>query len=281
VLSRAWVNLVVVTPAPDTRPPLDPAALRGLPAPFAVEVMTVLPSTSSLVAERARQGESEGLVVVAEHQTGGRGRLGREWRTPPRAALTFSVLLRPDVVPHRWPLLPLLTGVAVVEGIVAAGGPPTLLKWPNDVLARDGLKVAGLLLERVQTDAGPAAVVGVGINVSTTRAELPVETAGSLVTAGMVGPDRSVLLRRVLEAFAHRYDAWHAADRVEESDESLLAAYVELCDTIGREVLVHLPGDRTLRGRATGLDTQGALVVANDSGRHSVHAGDVVHVRVP
>jgi BirA family biotin operon repressor/biotin-[acetyl-CoA-carboxylase] ligase len=266
-----------VSPAPDTRPPLDPTALLDLPAPFRVEVRETLPSTSSAVADLAQGGTSEGLVLAAEHQTRGRGRLDRRWETPPRASLTFSVLLRPRVAPQRWPVLALLTGLAVVDGIAAAGGPPVMLKWPNDVLAHDGLKVAGLLLERVDTEDGPAAVVGVGLNVSAARSELPLPTAGSLVTAGMVGPERSVLLRRVVEALASRYDVWQS----ELSDDALLAAYAERCDTLHREVLVHLPGDRTLRGQATGLDPHGALVVRDDAGLHTVHAGDVVHVRVP
>ena len=84
-------------------------------------------------------------------------------------------------------------------------------------------------------------------------------------------------VERVVEALASRYDVWQS----ELSDDALLAAYAERCDTLHREVLVHLPGDRTLRGRATGLDPHGALVVRDDAGLHTVHAGDVVHVRVP
>lgn len=269
---------MAVTRPLDTRPPLDTAALAGIPAPFHVEVRESAASTSSLVGELAGEGAGEGLVVVAEHQTAGRGRLGRQWHTPPRAALTFSVLLRPDAAPHRWPLLPLLTGVAVVDGLVASGGPPVMLKWPNDVLVHEGLKVAGLLAERIDTRQGPAAVVGVGINVSSTRAELPVGTAASLLTAGMVDPDRTTVLRAVLETFAHRYGAWRDFP---DRDHELLASYAERCDTVGRAVEVHLPGDRILRGRATGIDPTGALVVADEQGSHAVHAGDVVHVRVP
>ena len=266
-----------MNPSPDTRPPLDPSALRGLSAPFWVEIRESVDSTSAVVGELAREGAPEGLVVVAEHQTAGRGRLGREWVTPPRAALTFSVLLRPAAPARRWPLLQLLAGVAVVDAVAAAGGPPVALKWPNDVLGNDGLKLAGVLAEMVETPEGPAAVVGVGINVSTTRAELPVETAGSLVTAGMVDPDRSRLLRQVVQAFAERYLAWREA----EADEELVAAYAARCDTIGRDVQVRLPGDRTLHGRARGVDQDGALVVEDERGSHVVHAGDVVHVRVP
>jgi BirA family transcriptional regulator, biotin operon repressor / biotin---[acetyl-CoA-carboxylase] ligase len=277
--STASVNLVAVTPVPDTRPPLDLAVLQDLPRPFRVELRSTAPSTNALVAELATEGATEGLVVVAEHQTAGRGRLDRTWDTPPRAALTFSVLLRPRAGTTRWALLPLLAGLVVVEGIAEVGGPPVSLKWPNDVLTGDGLKVAGVLLERVETPTGPAAVVGVGLNVSGTRAELPVETAGSLVTAGMVGPDRSLLLRRLLEGWARRYPVW--ADGGSDTDRALLAAYAERCDTIGREVQVHLPTGRTLRGAATGLDEHGGLVVQSEEGPHAVHAGDVVHVRMP
>jgi BirA family transcriptional regulator, biotin operon repressor / biotin---[acetyl-CoA-carboxylase] ligase len=277
--STASVNLVAVTPAPDTRPPLEPAVLQGLPAPFRVELRNTVPSTNALVAELAARGATEGLVVVAEHQTAGRGRLDRTWDAPPRTALTFSVLLRPRAATTRWALLPLLTGLVVAEGIAEAGGPPASLKWPNDVLSHDGLKVAGVLLERVETPTGPAAVVGVGLNVSGTRTELPVETAGSLVTAGMVDPDRTLLLRRLLEQLARRYPAW--AEGGADSDRDLLVAYAERCDTIGREVQVHLPTGQTLQGAATGLDEHGALVVQDEEGAHAVHAGDVVHVRVP
>ncbi len=115
-----------------------------------MEVVDEAPSTNALVVDRARRGEGHGLVVVAEHQTAGRGRLDRTWTTPARAALTLSLLVTPDEVPvARWPWLPLLTGLAVVEGVRRAGGPEVTLKWPNDVLL-DGLKVGGILVERVR-----------------------------------------------------------------------------------------------------------------------------------
>ena len=98
-----------------------------------VEVVDQAPSTNALVSARARDGAAEGLVVVAEHQTAGRGRLDRSWSTPARSALTFSVLLRPDAEPAQWPWLPLLTGIAVVDAV----GHGTRLKWPNDLLLGD------------------------------------------------------------------------------------------------------------------------------------------------
>lgn len=268
---------MAVTPPADTRPTLDISHLRDLPAPFRVEVLDEAPSTNRLLADRARDGEDEGLVLVTEHQTAGRGRLDRTWVTPPRAALTGSVLLRPEVAPERWPLVPLLAALAVVDAVSAAGGPRCELKWPNDVLIH-GLKVAGILVERIETPRGPAAVVGIGLNVSATRQELPVPTATSLVTAGMVAPDRTRLLHAVVEALASSYAAW-----VREGDQPLLARYRERCDTVGRQVRVDLPRGEPLEGRATGIADDGALLVEPAAGGApvAVHAGDVVHVRVP
>ena len=251
--------------------------LDDLPEPFHLEVVEEAASTNRLVADRARAGEAEGLVLVAEHQTAGRGRLDRAWVTPPRAALTASFLLRPDrVAPERWPLLPLLTALSVADAVDAAVGLPVELKWPNDVL-HDGLKLAGILLERVDTPTGPAAVVGTGVNVSTTREELPVATATSLVLAGAVDPDRTALLRALVTTLATRYDGWsRAAD-----DRALVAEYRRRCDTVGREVRVDLPHGDPLVGEAVGVADDGALLVRphGATGPVAVHAGDVVHVR--
>ncbi len=234
------------------------------------------PSTNAVVAERARAGEPEGLVVVAEHQTAGRGRLDRAWVTPPLSALTFSVLLRPGVPADRWPWLPLLAGTAVVEGLEEAGGPACSLKWPNDV-TYDGLKLAGLLVERVETPGGPAAVLGIGLNVSTRRDELPVATAGSLVTAGMPDPDRTALLGHLLAALGRAHDHWVTAGG--DPGQGLADTYTERCETIGQSVRVHLPSGSELLGTAVGIAQDGGLQVDDGTGVVTVSAGDVVHVR--
>ncbi len=232
------------------------------------------PSTNAYVSGRARDGEPAGLVVVAEHQTAGRGRLDRTWVTPPRAALTFSLLVAPDRVPvARWPWLPLLTGLAVVDGVRRAAGVEPGLKWPNDVLL-DELKLAGILVERVERPAGAVAVVGVGLNVSSTRAELPVPTATSLALAGAASLDRTALLVAVLDAFTARYDAWVAA-----AGGGLLAPYTQACSTLGRTVRVDLPSGGGLLGEAVGVDEEGRLRVDDGQRVHVLGAGDVVHVR--
>ena len=268
-----------VTTDPAERPPLDVQRLSGLEpdvvAGIAVEVLPETPSTNAVVAERARQGARDGLVVVTEHQTVGRGRLDRRWEVPARAALTFSVLLRPTVPTRSWPWLPLLTGYAVDKALKARGLDAGV-KWPNDVLVGE-LKVAGILVERVETPQGPAAVVGVGLNVDQSREELPVETATSLRLETGTPVDRTELLVELLETFREAYDAWQVGGDL--GGIRLLESYTAACVTIGREVRVDLPDGTPLTGRATGVDPAGRLVVAGPAGETAVGAGGVVHVR--
>jgi BirA family biotin operon repressor/biotin-[acetyl-CoA-carboxylase] ligase len=264
------------------RPPLDQEALSAALTRQGslwrhVEVLQEAPSTNALVAERARAGEEAGLVVVAEHQTSGRGRLDRVWTTPPRAALTFSVLVTPDRVPAaRWPWLPLLAGIAVSEAVRRVADVDCALKWPNDVLVGER-KLSGILVERVERGYGAAAVVGVGLNVSSSREELPVETATSLALEGSATLDRSVILREVLRSFEALYVQWQA--ELGDADRGLLASYVRRCATLGRQVRVQLPTGDVVSGEATGVDADGRLQVRTRSGPQVLGAGDVVHVR--
>lgn len=259
-------NLVPMTEKPDARPPLDHRALAD-----SVEVVDRAPSTNSLVTEQARAGAPAGTVVVAEWQTSGRGRLDRVWAVPDRAALTFSVLLRPDVKAERWPWLPLLAGLVVHEALSELIG-DVGLKWPNDVLVGERQrKICGILVERVETPQGAAAVLGIGINVHQDADELPTGTATSIRLEG-VDADRTALLNRLLGLVDEHLPLLADAD-------ALRAAYTERCVTIGREVRVDLPADRQLLGRAVGVDEHGRLVVEADGARHVVGAGDVIHVR--
>lgn len=248
----------------EPRPPLDVERLVGL----GVEVVAQAGSTNALLAERAIGGAPDGAVLVAEHQTAGRGRLARGWVTPARAALTFSALCRPTRPATDWPWLPLVTGVAVAEAL-RGHDVPAELKWPNDVLL-GGRKLAGILAERVDTPAGPAVVLGIGLNVTTTAAELPVETATSIRLATGRSPDRTELLVALLAALRRQYAAWATGGAA-----AVRPAYTPLCATLGRDVLVTLPGGRELRGAAQDVDSAGRLVVAGVP----VAAGDVVHVR--
>jgi len=253
-----------VPTAPDPRPPLDVERLT----PYGVEVVPRAGSTNALVADRAREGAPEWLVVVTEHQTSGRGRLDRTWETPDRAALTFSTLLRPERTGLEWPWLPLVAGIAAV-GALREHGVPAGLKWPNDVMLGDA-KLAGILAERVETPEGPAAVVGIGLNISQSADELPVPTATSVALATGRAPDRTALLISLLTRLRQEYDAWSVGGGARVRGD-----YLEACVTLGREVRVSLPGGTELAGEATDVDETGRLVVAGTP----VAAGDVLHVR--
>lgn len=269
---------MVVTGDAGPRPPLDEHVLAdelALTPDLTLELLRESPSTNQVAADRARAGAPDGLLVVADHQTAGRGRLDRTWDTPAGAAVTFSLVLRPTVPAGAWPWLPLLTGHTVAKAL-AAFGYQTQLKWPNDVLI-DGHKVAGILVERIETDSGPAAIVGVGINVSTTAAELPVPTATSLAVAHAdLTPTREGVLLGVVAAVREGYDAWQAGGP--EAAERLASSYVAHCATVGQDVRVDLPGGTAIAGRAVDVDLDGRLVVETPGGVEKVGAGDVVHV---
>ncbi|WP_073773682.1 biotin--[acetyl-CoA-carboxylase] ligase [Streptomyces sp. MJM1172] len=266
------------------RPPLNAAALRralvtdgGLWT--SVEVVPSTGSTNSDLAARA--GElPEGVVLVAEEQTAGRGRLDRSWVAPARSGLFFSVLLKPGaaVPQERWGWLTLLAGVAAATGLSRAAGVDTALKWPNDLLVIvDGeeRKTGGILAERV----GDGVVLGIGLNVTLTDAELPVPEAGSLALAKASVTDREPLLKAVLRSLEEWYGEWRAAGG-DPAASGLQETYAAGCATLGRHVRAELPGGRRLTGTAEAVDADGRLVVRTADGeREPVGAGDVVHLR--
>jgi BirA family transcriptional regulator, biotin operon repressor / biotin---[acetyl-CoA-carboxylase] ligase len=239
-----------------------------------VRVVTETASSNADLLAEAGNGAPEGIVLAAESQTAGRGRLGRRWVSPPRAALTFSVLLRPSGVPpgsKGW--VPLLAGIAVASALRAEARVDARLKWPNDVLVQ-GAKVAGILAEQ----SGDAIVVGTGINVSTRQDELAATGATSLALAGAACTDREHLLACVLTELERWYLTWINAVARQEPG-GLRAEYLRLSGTVGGPVRVSLPGGQVLTGMARDVDEAGRLVIRTASGLVPVSAGDVVHLR--
>ncbi|WP_055557711.1 biotin--[acetyl-CoA-carboxylase] ligase [Streptomyces sp. NBRC 110028] len=268
------------------RPPLGAAALRrALVRPGGLwtelEVVQATGSTNTDLVARAGAGAPEGVVLVAEEQNAGRGRLDRTWTAPARSGLFFSILLRPGAVgvpTSRWGWLPLLAGVASAGALSRAAGVDTALKWPNDLLVTVGgeeRKFGGILAER----ADDAVVIGVGLNVSLRAGELPVPTAGSLALADAISTDRDPLLRAVLRSIEQWYGEW----RRFEGDPAacgLQEAYAAGCATLGRRVRAELPGGGATVGEAVAIDGDGRLVLASDTGvQEPVSAGDIVHLR--
>jgi BirA family biotin operon repressor/biotin-[acetyl-CoA-carboxylase] ligase len=259
------------------RPPLSQRALTaalvrpgGLWSSLAVVAETG--STNADLVAAAVQGAPAGSVLVAESQSAGRGRLDRSWVSPPRAGLTFSVLLRPEPERSAWSWLPLLVGVALADAVRQPAEVPVRLKWPNDLLL-DGLKAAGILAQA----AGDAVVVGVGLNVLTRRAELP-PGGTSLLAEGATRTDRDPVLRAALRSIETQYRRWTQAGGDAEAC-GLRAAYREWCDTLGREVEVSLPAGGPFRGIARDIDVGGRLIVEAGADRREFAVGDVTHVR--
>jgi BirA family biotin operon repressor/biotin-[acetyl-CoA-carboxylase] ligase len=245
--------------------------VAGLSAncPFRIVRVSVTGSTNADLLARAGAGEPAGLVLLADHQTAGRGRLDRRWEAPPGANVLASLLLRPSRPVDTWFHSTVALGLAVVSACRSLGVAASL-KWPNDVLVDDA-KLAGILAE---TDGRGALVIGLGCNVGWPRpGEYPGAT--SLAAHG-VAITPAGFLDLVL-------------DRFDDAALDLLDRYRACCATIGRRVHLDLPNGQAVDGIATGVDDDGLLVVevaadgaaANDPAlvirRFAV--GDVVHAR--
>ena len=258
-------------------PALSAALTRDSTLWRSLEVVEEIGSTNAELIGRARDpedgGAPEGTVLVAEHQVTGRGRLDRVWTSPPRAGLTVSFLLRPEVPAARRGWLSLLTGVALAESVAEVTGVLPSLKWPNDLLAADGRKLAGILAET----SGAAVVVGTGLNVSTTGEELP-DTGSSLARITGRTVDRGTVLLAFRRAVERRYRRWTEVlgDPV---SSGLAQDYLAWSSTVGTTVAVSLPDGSTLEGVAQAVDWDGRLVVATAEGTVELSSGDVRHVR--
>ncbi len=245
------------------RAPLDQLELQAVAGPqWQVRLYAEAGSTNALaVADPVRH-----RVVVADHQQAGRGRLDRQWVTPPGAALTFSAVFDPAVDVEWWPVVPLVAGYAVARVL----GGAARLKWPNDVLIGEH-KVCGILVERVGTRP-PMVVIGIGINVDQTADELPVPDATSLALTGYP-VDRTELFGEVVRSLR----IWLGV--FARSPHTFVDHYRGRSATLDRQVRVELPGDRVVEGKVSDIDQHGRLVLDTADGVLTLSAGDVVHVR--
>jgi BirA family biotin operon repressor/biotin-[acetyl-CoA-carboxylase] ligase len=274
-------------PAPATDVPNDRAAdlaadprvqavLEGTGPFHALEHLAETGSTNDVALARLRAGQRPGLVVVADLQTRGRGRRGRGWQEqrtaggrPTNLAVTATVALPVTDAAA----VPLAAGLAVVAAYHAQGASAGL-KWPNDVLIGDR-KAAGILVERHRVDTAEVLLVGCGLDLDWRGVERTGEAAGWTSLAETLGADvdRGAVLAALLAELGRRLR------QLEHDPTRLLDELRAGCTTLGRDVEVALPDGRRLRGRATGLDTQGRLQVTTDDGPVTVTAGDVAHLR--
>jgi BirA family biotin operon repressor/biotin-[acetyl-CoA-carboxylase] ligase len=255
----------------------------GLDAPYRVEYHDSVGSTNDRARELADATGDGDVVVLADEQTGSRGRLDREW-TAPSGGVWASLLLRPERPPAHVPLFTLAGAVATAEACREAGV-DARIKWPNDVLApssaeprdpsgrtdaaagRGGAKLAGILTEMEgEADRVSWLVVGIGVNANVDRSSLPAGATSIRAVAGDV--DRRLFVQRLLERF---HD-------LREEPASVLPAWREYSATLGRRVRVETPGG-VVEGEAVDVTFPGALVVRTADGERRVHAGDCEHLR--
>ena len=235
-----------------------------------------LPSTNTEAARLAALGAEEGLAVVADEQTAGRGRLRRLWLSPKGAGLYVSVLLRPKMAPECWPLITFAAALAVSDALREACELETDIKWPNDVLASER-KICGILAEVIDTETGRGIIVGMGINV--TNEAFPEELESIAISiAGATGKrhDREPLLSSLLRALGRWYVLLHELNGAEKilAEWTSRSSYAE-----GKHVQV-VNMDESLTGVTRGLERDGALKVETSTGvTVSVRAGDVTSVR--
>jgi BirA family transcriptional regulator, biotin operon repressor / biotin---[acetyl-CoA-carboxylase] ligase len=233
-------------------------------------------STQDEALALLREGTPPGVVVVADAQRSGRGRLGRPWRDAvrgERGPANLAVTATAPVPEQGVGVVPLAVGVAVAEAYRAAGGLPRL-KWPNDVLL-DGRKAAGILLERHEVGGRPILLIGCGLNLDWRGVTREGEEAGWISVAEATGQDvdRAQVLVDLLGHLASRLA------QVGRDPDRVVREYRGWCATLGEPVRVERPGRPPLHGDAVDLDVDGRLVVRTSSGREVVDVGDVVHVR--
>ena len=231
-----------------------------------VSVVEVTGSTQDDIAQSVTDKKAQsGDVIATEYQSAGRGRLDRKFDAPKSSALMFSFYIEPKHEKSDWSFLTLLTGLSAVFTLTALDpeSSPTL-KWPNDILIKDG-KVGGIIAQAT----GDGVIIGIGVNVEMTEAELPVAHATSLALNDFSILDRNLILASFLNIFEELLERW-------QDGEDLRHLYSERSSTIGREVRIEHPDGSYKNGKAVGVTPTGELILEDGS---RVTVGDIVHLR--
>ncbi|MFH1490036.1 MAG: biotin--[acetyl-CoA-carboxylase] ligase, partial [Pseudomonadota bacterium] len=229
-------------------------------------------STNIRARELAEKGAPEGTLVLAEKQTGGRGRKGRNWHSPPRGGIYVSLILRPALSPAESPKITLLTAVALADALTSISPLEFRIKWPNDLLIH-GKKIAGILTEMTtEMDRVGYIVVGLGLNVNTRHFPASIaKTATSLCLEAGEMFSRVQLLRVFLTHFEERYTSF-----IHQGFEPVLNRWKDLSDIIGKPIRVDMI-DGALVGTVQDVDADGVLLLKDDAGNiHRIFSGDVI-----
>jgi BirA family biotin operon repressor/biotin-[acetyl-CoA-carboxylase] ligase len=233
-------------------------------------------STNLEALRQAKAGAPEGICIVAREQTRGKGRLDRSWSSPKDAGLYFTVVLRPQLETSMWPLITLMAALAVSDALRKACDLRADIKWPNDICINER-KLCGILAETVETDSGPAVMLGIGINLKANALSDELRHLSTSVESETGRqPDSELILQELVKAIGERYDFLHGPGGAEHMIREWC---VNSTYAAGRRVQVSVPG-RTLEGTTRGLESDGALRVETDDGKmRIIRAGDVTALR--
>ena len=223
-----------------------------------------LSKTDSTNAEIARSLSAhplqEDLVVIADRQTKGKGRLGRAWHSEPETGIYLSTFIRPNITPEKLPILTLMVGLATVIAVNEFIPQPALLKWPNDLLLK-GKKIAGILCE-YHSRKNPAVIIGIGINVN--QIQFPSglkDIATSLKLEFGKDINRTALIKSLITQLDVQYNEFQ-----NNKVQALIDNWTRNSDLFGKTISLN-KGNQIINGKAIRLDNRGRLVIANDSGK--------------
>lgn len=234
-----------------------------------------LSSTMDTAMDLSLKGATEGAVVIAEHQTKGRGRMGRIWLSPKYRGIYFSLIIKPKILPQQAPILTLIAAVAICEGLKKQAGLTAQIKWPNDILI-DNKKIGGILTElSAEMDIVHAIIVGVGINVNNEKKTLPY-VASSLKEITGYEISRVNILQSILSCFEERYLQFQKGGVAK-----ILDKWRHLSTTLGKRVRLNVGGHKNrLSGEAVDIDQDGSLLIRQDSGLvERAISGDIIHCK--
>jgi BirA family biotin operon repressor/biotin-[acetyl-CoA-carboxylase] ligase len=266
--------------ADDLGADLVKAALSGRFGGF-VRYFDAIGSTNTEALDWAACGGPEGSLVVADHQTGGRGRWGRSWFSLPGALLQFSLILRPDLEPARHGLITAGLGVATARALRDMTGLPVQVKWPNDIVI-EGRKLAGMLVESTMMgNKIDAAICGIGINVHLQRADIPPEISDRATSIAMevdrlgsgTAPPRALLLARIVAQIEAFYPSMVGDSAV------MLAEAAELSSVLGHDVTIRFADESSIEGRAVSFDSDGSLRIDTGTDSVAIHVGEIEQLR--
>jgi len=239
----------------------------------------IVSSTNELARELALEGAAHGTVVLADSQSHGKGRLGRQWHSPPGLNIYMSVILRPSqypVIGTSPGLVPLLAGLSVLYALRECTGLVASLKWPNDIIAGDR-KLGGILLEARSRGGGmDHAILGMGINVNSNHGDFPPELKGAATSLLMETgrkQDTEGIIRTLSLRLSTELDSMHAANGPEE----MIKAYKAACSTLGRKVKALTPEGETT-GTAVDIDGLGRLVMEIEGEHRALSSADITHL---